>query len=88
MHGILVGGLISTVAGTKLPGPGSIYMSQTLSFVKPAYMDEKLIAEVTLKAVKRNKVFIFSTVVKNMTTGEVLIAGEAEVYNREVQFVE
>ena len=34
-HGMLSAGFISTVFGTKLPGPGSIYMSQTLRFKAP-----------------------------------------------------
>ena len=34
-HGMLSGSFISTVVGTKLPGPGSIYVSQTLSFTAP-----------------------------------------------------
>ena len=34
-HGMLSGSFISTVVGTKLPGPGSIYISQTLNFTAP-----------------------------------------------------
>ena len=34
-HGMLSGSFISTVVGTKLPGPGSIYVSQTLNFTAP-----------------------------------------------------
>ena len=34
-HGVLTAGLISAVLGTQLPGPGSIYMSQTLKWLAP-----------------------------------------------------
>ena len=34
-HGMWGGALISTVLGTKLPGPGAIYLGQTLKFMKP-----------------------------------------------------
>lgn len=84
MHGLLVGGLISTVAGTKLPGPGSIYLSQTFKFLKPAYIGDTLVAEVTLKSAKKRHVFCFETIVRNAKTGEMLISGDALVLHKEM----
>jgi acyl dehydratase len=40
VHGMLVGGLISAVLGTKLPGHGTIYASQNLKFIRPVYVNE------------------------------------------------
>lgn len=37
-QGILVAGLISTAIGTRLPGPGAIYLGQSLRFLKPTYL--------------------------------------------------
>ena len=48
-HGMLSGGLISTVFGTKLPGPGCIYMSQTLKFKAPVKIGDTVRATVTIR---------------------------------------
>jgi 3-hydroxybutyryl-CoA dehydratase len=45
-HGALVFGLISAALGTELPGPGTIYLSQTVKFVKPVYFDDTIVATV------------------------------------------
>ena len=49
-HGMLSAGLISAVLGTKLPGPGAIYMSQSFKFLKPVGIGDTLIATVTVTA--------------------------------------
>lgn len=54
-HGILGASLISTVLGMYLPGPGTIYLSQTLNFVAPVYLDDTLTAEVTVTNVREDK---------------------------------
>ena len=46
-HGMLTASLISTVLGTKLPGPGCIYLSQTLKFLAPVRAGDTVRAEVT-----------------------------------------
>lgn len=47
-HGMLSAGFISTVFGTKLPGPGAIYMSQTLAFKAPVKVGDTVVAKVEL----------------------------------------
>ncbi len=47
-HGMLVGGLISTVIGTQLPGPGTIYMKQALGFLAPVRIGDTITARVTV----------------------------------------
>lgn len=49
VHGMLTASLISAVIGTKLPGPGCIYMSQTLKFLAPVRVGDTVYAVVTLK---------------------------------------
>jgi 3-hydroxybutyryl-CoA dehydratase len=45
-HGMLCAGFISTVLGMQLPGPGVIYLSQSLRFLKPVYFGDTITAEV------------------------------------------
>ena len=47
-HGLIAAGLISAVLGTKLPGPGTIYLSQTLQFLAPVFPDDIITATVTV----------------------------------------
>ena len=43
-HGILTASLVSTVLGTKLPGPGCIYISQSLNFRAPVKINDEVVA--------------------------------------------
>ena len=43
-HGMLTAGLVSAVLGTKLPGEGSIYMGQDLTFTAPVYFGDTITA--------------------------------------------
>jgi len=44
VHGLLTSSYISTVLGTKLPGAGAIYLSQTLKFLAPVYHGDNVVA--------------------------------------------
>src|SRR5271169_4719545 len=46
-HGMWGGALISTVLGTQLPGPGTIYIDQTLHFSRPVTLGDMLTVTVT-----------------------------------------
>jgi 3-hydroxybutyryl-CoA dehydratase len=48
VHGMLTASLLSTVIGTKLPGPGCVYVSQTLHFKVPVHVSETVYAKVTV----------------------------------------
>jgi len=78
-HGMLSAGFISTVLGTRLPGPGTVYLSQSLRFVAPVRIGDTVTArvEVTeLRAEKRRAVL--RTVCQNQD-GETVLTGEATV---------
>ena len=49
-HGMWGGALISTVLGTKLPGPGTVYLGQTLEFLRPVHVDDAVTVSVTVTA--------------------------------------
>ena len=51
VHGALVSGLISTVIGMKLPGPGTVYVQQDSKYLKPVKIGDTITAVVTLKSV-------------------------------------
>jgi 3-hydroxybutyryl-CoA dehydratase len=54
-HGMLAGGLISAVLGNKLPGPGSIYLSQQIEFLAPVYIGDTITATVEVTAWQPDK---------------------------------
>jgi 3-hydroxybutyryl-CoA dehydratase len=77
-HGMLSAGFISTVLGTKLPGPGAIYLSQNLKFKAPVKIGDTVIATCTVtELVPEKKRAVLSTVCKVGDT--VVIEGEATV---------
>ena len=77
-HGMLSASFISTVLGTRLPGPGCIYLSQSLEFRAPVKAGETVTARVTVKDVDPdNKRVTFDTV---CTVGDtVVVDGEARL---------
>ena len=78
-HGMLSAGLISAVLGMKLPGPGAIYMSQSLRFIRPVKIGDTITARVevveVMTAKKRAKL---ATTCRNQK-GEMVLDGEALV---------
>jgi 3-hydroxybutyryl-CoA dehydratase len=70
---------ISAVAGTKLPGPGSIYLSQTLQFRRPVFVGDTVTAYVKVTEIKDAKrIVAFDTNVYNQND-ELVISGQALV---------
>jgi 3-hydroxybutyryl-CoA dehydratase len=76
---MLCGGLISTVIGNQLPGPGTIYVSQTLKFQAPVKCGDTITATVeVLELVPEYRRIKLKTVCTNQN-GEVVLEGEALV---------
>jgi 3-hydroxybutyryl-CoA dehydratase len=77
-HGMLSAGLISAVLGTRLPGPGTIYLGQTLSFRRPVKIGDTVTATAEVTALdpekKRATLRTICTV-----AGKTVIEGEATV---------
>ena len=77
-HGMLSAGYISAVLGTKLPGPGAIYVSQTLSFRRPVRIGDAVTAAVKVSAIDPAKGRVtFATEAR--VAGKVVLEGEAVV---------
>ncbi|MFC4804723.1 MaoC family dehydratase [Filifactor villosus] len=80
VHGMLVSSLISSVLGTKLPGEGSIYLKQSLEFLKPVYFGEECTAEV--KVVSKNddkRILVLETSVTKEDGKTKVISGQAVI---------
>lgn len=78
-HGILSAGLISTVLGMKLPGPGTIYLEQKLSFTAPVRIGDTVTATCTVTALDPAKnIAELETVCRNQK-GDTVIKGMAIV---------
>jgi len=77
-HGMLTAGFISAVLGNRLPGPGTIYLGQTLKFKAPVRPGETVTATVTVREVLTEKRrAILATVCT--VAGKVVLEGEATV---------
>ena len=59
VHGMLVGGLVSTVIGCYLPGAGTIYLSQNFEFVSPVKISDTIKAEVEIVEIINRKKGIY-----------------------------
>jgi 3-hydroxybutyryl-CoA dehydratase len=76
-HGILTAGLISAVLGTKLPGPGAVYLSQTLRFTAPVRIGDTITAsaEVIEKIGEKSRIRLRTICINQ--EGKVVVEGEA-----------
>jgi 3-hydroxybutyryl-CoA dehydratase len=77
-HGMLIASFISTVIGTKLPGPGCIYVSQNLRFKAPVKTGDTVLTRVTVeKLIEKRKFVELSTICT--VDDKTVIEGEATV---------
>jgi 3-hydroxybutyryl-CoA dehydratase len=78
-HGMLTASLISSVLANKLPGEGTVYLSQSLRFVAPVYPGDTVTACVMVTGIREDKsIATLETICVN-ERGEVLLKGEATV---------
>ncbi|GLK74872.1 (R)-specific enoyl-CoA hydratase [Methylopila jiangsuensis] len=77
-HGLYTASLISAVLGTKLPGPGAVYLSQTMKFRAPVRLGDVVVTQVEITALDpgRQRATFFCT----CSVGDkVVLDGEAQV---------
>ncbi len=80
-HGILTAGVVSAVLGTQLPGPGALYMGQTLKWTAPVRPGDEVTATVTVKEIVLEKKRVVLETVATVGDTTVLV-GEATVRPR------
>ena len=77
-HGMLSAGYISAVIGTQLPGPGAIYVSQSLRFRRPVRAGDTVTARVEVTAINASRARV-TLATACLVNGEVVVDGEAEI---------
>lgn len=77
-HGMLSGAYISAVIGTKLPGPGSIYLSQSMRFRRPVKLGDAVVTRVTIHALDEARGHATLATVCQVN-GKTVVDGEAVI---------
>jgi 3-hydroxybutyryl-CoA dehydratase len=77
-HGMLSAAYISAVLGTKLPGPGAIYLSQTMRFRRPVRIGDTVTARATVKDLDETRGQVTLQTVCEVN-GKAVVDGEAVV---------
>jgi 3-hydroxybutyryl-CoA dehydratase len=78
-HGMIAASLISATLANDLPGPGTVYLSQTLHFKAPVYPGETITATVEVKALRSDKPLVTLATTCTKQDGTVVLEGEAVV---------
>ena len=77
-HGLLSASFVSAVVGTMLPGPGAIYLDQTVSFHKPVRIGDTVIARVTVTAIDPVSARV-TLQTECLIDGEAILDGQATI---------
>lgn len=85
MHGFLSASIFSRVLGTEFPGNGSVYLSQTMDFLRPMFVDEDYEATFTISEIdSRRKTAIIKTQIIATSNKKVTVKGEAKIMHKEL----
>jgi 3-hydroxybutyryl-CoA dehydratase len=77
-HGMLGAAYISAVLGTRLPGPGAVYLTQSLRFRRPVRVGDEVTARVTVKELDGRRAYVTLKTVCTVD-GKTVVDGEALV---------
>ena len=78
-HGMIAAGLISATIANDLPGPGTVYLSQTLKFKLPVYPGDTVPATVEVLTVRSDKPIVTLSTVCTNQEDQIVLEGEAVV---------
>jgi 3-hydroxybutyryl-CoA dehydratase len=85
-HGFLIGSLISAVLGNDMPGPGTIYLGQTLKFLAPIHIGDTVTVTVKVVAIREDKRILTLHTDCTNQDGTLVLSGEATVkYTKELE---
>jgi acyl dehydratase len=88
VHGMLVGSLFSKIFGLDYPGEGTIYVSQSLTFLKPVYPDQELTIRVTVSSLDKAKNRAYFTTDVLSKDNKKLLTGEAMLMPKKLKQME
>lgn len=77
-HGLLSASFVSAVVGTLLPGPGAIYLEQTMTFHKPVRIGDIVVGRVTVTAIDMDSARV-TLKTECLVNGESVLDGEAVI---------
>jgi 3-hydroxybutyryl-CoA dehydratase len=78
-HGMIAAGLISATLANDLPGPGTVYLSQSLQFKAPVYPGDTVTATVEVNHVRSDKPIVTLNTICTNQDNKVVLEGEAVV---------
>ncbi|PGH19712.1 enoyl-CoA hydratase [Fusobacterium polymorphum] len=81
-HGMIGAGLISAAIGTKLPGEGTIYLSQNLKFIAPVRIGDTITAKIEVVNLNQEKKQVELKTTCTNQDGVIVIDGEAKVLKK------
>ncbi len=76
-HGMMTAGLISAVLGMRLPGPGGVYLSQTLNFVNPVRIGDTITAKAEVATYQAEKRLLTLRTTCTNQRGQMVVEGQA-----------
>lgn len=77
-HGMLLGSFFSRLVGMYIPGLHALYLSQSLKFISPCFIDDKIIVRGTvIRKSERTKIITLQTLILN-TNDKILVDGECK----------
>lgn len=80
VHGMLYSSMISAILANHLPGPGTVYMEQTLKFTAPVFYNDVIIARVEVANIdKEHQVVLLNTNIRKKNNDQMVIEGKAKV---------
>lgn len=79
-HGAMLNGMFSKIAGTELPGPGSVVLNAQFDYKIPAYIGDAVTATMTVRRYRKDKPIIFMDCLALNQLGETLIVGTVVIY--------
>jgi 3-hydroxybutyryl-CoA dehydratase len=78
-HGMIAAGLISAALANDLPGPGTVYLSQTLQFKAPVFPGDAITTTVEVKTIRPDKPIVTLRTICTNQDNKVVLEGEAVV---------